>query len=98
MRADPPRLRAGLAVSTSLGLDDVGLFGVQQTAAGASSASSERPARQAGGTSAVVMVSSPSQKPMLRRAVQYCTCGCDSKSLVAKLSCAKALTSGSTPV
>ena len=41
-----------------------------------------------------IVMSSPPQKPTLRRAVQYRTCGCDSKSLAAKLSCAEGVDLG----
>ena len=89
------RRGAGLGLDV-LGLDDVGLIGIQEAAAGCErQGGDQRHARVVHLSHGVV---TPSQKPMLRRAVQYCTCGWDSKSLVAKLSCAKAFTSGSTPV
>lgn len=76
------------------GPDDVRRLGVQQAAAG------QERQREHGGAATRMLGhgSRPRQKPTLSRAVQYVTCGCDSKSLLEKLSWPKAFTSGSTPL
>ena len=78
------------------GLHDIGGVGIEQTARGSEGEQEGRKADTA--VHGHGHGCRPGQKPMLSRAVQYCTCGCDSKSLLEKLSWPKALTSGSTPL